>query len=422
MSEAIKLPLGFAAHVANIGIKDTSDDFVVIAASQPSPAAGVFTKSRFCGASVSLSRQNLKGARARAVVVLSKNANVATGAQGFANAEEITASVARTLGCAPTEVLIASTGVIGRNYPMDRIRSHLASMSAPTGVDALAAARGIMTTDTFAKVSSAAIAGSSARVVGIAKGVGMIEPDMATLLTFFFTDADIDAKTLDTVFRSVIDDTFNCVSVDTDTSTSDTAIVLASGAAGPVDRAAFAAALHRVALDLTLMVARDGEGATKLIEVRVDGARDRTQAKKVAKSIVNSPLVKTAVHGADPNWGRVAMAVGKCSDETDIDQERVVIRFGDQEVYPAPVGADGLDRLSAYMKGERILIHVSLGIATGVCTVYGCDLSDGYIRINADYTTCAKFPARNPESEGRAGSPGPPRSFARPLPPIILVM
>ena len=195
------------------------------------------------------------------------------------------------------------------------------------------------------------------------------------------------AESLGPCFRRVIDRTFNCVSVDTDTSTSDTAIVLASGAAGPVDDAAFEAALHDVALSLTKQVARDGEGATKLIEVCVDGAASDEQAKRVAKAVVNSPLVKTAVHGADPNWGRVAMAVGKATTQDEVDQSAVVIRFGAQEVYPARVDDAGLDELAAYMKGDDVRIHVSLAAGDAESTVWGCDLSDGYVRINADYTT-----------------------------------
>jgi glutamate N-acetyltransferase/amino-acid N-acetyltransferase len=382
----IRLPQGFRAHVANIGIKDTSDDFVLVAADAPVPAAAVFTKSRFAGCSVLLSREHVVSGRLRACVVISKNANVATGAQGMADAREVVAGVAHVLGCTPADVLIASTGVIGRQYPMDRIRTHLAELPAPTGTDAGAAAVGIMTTDTHPKVAEATVAGSGARVVGIAKGVGMIEPDMATLITLFFTDAALPSDELDVVFRRVIERTFNSVSVDTDTSTSDTAAILASGAAGAVAPDAFVVALHDVALTLTKMVARDGEGATKLLEVVVDGARDDGQAKRIAKAIVNSPLVKTAVHGADPNWGRVAMAVGKCGDD-DIDQERVVIAFGAQEVYPRQLDTVGLQELSTYMRGATVTIHVTLGIAGGRWTVWGCDLSDGYIRINADYTT-----------------------------------
>ena len=383
------LPRGFTAYVANIGIKDSTDDFVVVAADRRCAAAGVFTLSRFAGPSVLVSREHVAGLSARAVVVISKNANVATGAQGLANAREVVAGVAHTIGCDAEDVLIASTGVIGRQYPMDRVRSGLAALAWPFAatVDANGVATGIMTTDTFAKVASASVAGSDAVVVGVAKGVGMIEPNMATLITMMFTDADIEQAALDLIFRSVIDRTFNCVSIDTDTSTSDTAIVLASGEAGPVDHSAFVSALFEVALALTKQVARDGEGAEKLIEVVVDGARDDAQAKRVAKAIVNSPLVKTAVHGADPNWGRVAMAIGKCSDDTDIDEAKVVIRFGPHECYPSQVDAAGLDALARYLTTDEVQIHVSLGIDDGAATVWGCDLTDGYIRINADYTT-----------------------------------
>ena len=382
----IELPSGFRAHVGNIGIKDTTDDFVVIAADHPCAAAGVFTQSLFAGASVVVSRENIDDGRLQAFVVISKNANVATGADGMKNAREIVTAVATALHADERDILIASTGVIGRQYPMDKVRGYLAQLTAPfEGRDAEAAARAIMTTDTHPKVARATI--GSATVVGVAKGVGMIEPDMATLITLFLTDAEIAPGALDKAFRSVIARTFNAVSVDTDTSTSDTAAIMASGVAGPVADADFERALGEVALTLTKMVARDGEGATKMIEVFVDSARDDAQAKRVAKAIVNSPLVKTAVHGADPNWGRVAMAVGKCWDDRDIDPDAVVIRFGDQEVFPRRVDDKGLERLSNYMRGDTVRIHVSLGGATGSFTVYGCDLSDGYVRINADYTT-----------------------------------
>ena len=380
------LPAGFHCHVANIGIKDTTDDFVVVAADTRCSAAGVFTRSSFAGPSVLVSRQHVADHGAQAVVVISKNANVATGPTGLAHAHEVAATVAERLGIPADDVLIASTGVIGRQYPMDRVRAGLAELPAtPTGTDAADVARGIMTTDTVMKVASASAGG--ARVVGVAKGVGMIEPDMATLITLLFTDALVSPDELDAMFRRVIDRTFNCVSVDTDTSTSDTAIVLASGVAGPVPLDELEAAFESVAGSLTKQVARDGEGATTLIEVHVDQAADAVQAKRVAKAIVNSPLVKTAVHGADPNWGRVAMAVGKSTDATQVDQSNVVIRFGDQEVYPASVDESGLERLSEYMRGDEVLIHVSLAAGEATATVWGCDLTDGYVRINADYTT-----------------------------------
>jgi glutamate N-acetyltransferase/amino-acid N-acetyltransferase len=383
-----ELPLGFAAHVANIGVKDATDDFVVLAADGRVPAAGVFTRSRFAGPSVVISRQHVADGWARAIVVVSKNANVANGPVGFDDARELVEGVADRLGCDPTDVLVASTGVIGRRYPIDRIRAGVAAMpQQPSGRSADDAARGIMTTDTVAKVAAATVGAGPARVVGFAKGVGMIEPDMATMIAVLVTDAELDPAQLDRQFRSAVDDSFNCVSIDTDTSTSDTAVILASGAAGPVDADAFAAALRDVCLALTKLIARDGEGAETLIEVTVDEARDRAQAKRVAKAIVNSPLVKTAVHGADPNWGRVAMAVGKCSDDTDIDAERVVVRFGTTEVYPKRVDEAGLAELADYLRGSDVVIHVSLGTGDATATVWGCDLTAGYVRINADYTT-----------------------------------
>ena len=384
----VHLPLGFHSYVANIGIKDSTDDFTLVVADETCAAAGVFTQSRFAGPSVLVSREHIANLSARAVVVISKNANVATGVEGMSNAREVVGGVATALACDPTDILVASTGVIGRQYPMAQVRSGLKSIPQQfVATSAEAVAKGIMTTDTVHKVAQATISGSSARVVGVAKGVGMIEPNMATLITMIFTDALIAPADLDQVFRRVIDRTFNCVSVDTDTSTSDTAIVMASGAAGAVKTDAFESALYEVALSLTKQVARDGEGAEKLIEVHVDGAKDHDQAKTVAKAIVNSPLVKTAVHGADPNWGRVAMAVGKCSQYSDIDQDNVVIRFGSQEVYPIQVDAEGLANLSQYMRGTDVRIHVSLATGTSDATVWGCDLTDGYVRINADYTT-----------------------------------
>jgi glutamate N-acetyltransferase/amino-acid N-acetyltransferase len=384
----VALPAGFRSWVTNVGVKDDSRDFTIVAADRPVAAAGVFTQSRFAGPSVLVSREHLADQRAQSVVVISKNANVANGPIGLEHAREVTEGVAQQLGCAADDVLIASTGVIGRVYPIDRIRAGVTAIPSPLpDTDAVAVAQGIMTTDTVHKIAEATVGAGPARVVGVAKGVGMIEPNMATLITMCFTDADVDGVALDAMWRRVIDRTFNCVSVDTDTSTSDTAIVLASGAAGAVDLADLERALYAVCESLTKQVARDGEGAETLIEVRVDRARDAEQAKTVAKSIVNSPLVKTAVHGADPNWGRVAMAVGKCSQYADVDQEKVVIRFGSQEVYPSPVDGSGLDRLADYMRGDDVLIHVSLNTGDAEATVWGCDLTDGYVRINADYTT-----------------------------------
>lgn len=388
----VPLPAGFRAHAGAAGLREEGDDVFVAVADGPAVASSaVFTRSLFAGPSVVLSRENAAGGRARGIVVVAKNANVATGEQGLANAREVLERAAAAAGVAPAELLIASTGVIGRQYPMDLLRAHLDGIAgAAFDADAGALAAAMMTTDTHPKTAAVEVPttdGGTARVVGIAKGVGMIEPDMATMIAVVLTDAVVGSDELDAAFRGAVDETFNCLSVDTDTSTSDTAVALASGAAGPVEQAVLREALESVCLDLTRQLARDGEGATKLLTVEVTGGRDRDQAKRVAKAILNSPLVKTAVHGADPNWGRVAMAIGKCHDDTDIDPERVRIVFGDLETYPAFPGEAELARLTEIMRAENVTIAVDLGVADGACTVYGCDLTREYIAINADYTT-----------------------------------
>jgi glutamate N-acetyltransferase/amino-acid N-acetyltransferase len=383
----VPFPPGFVAGTCALGLREDGDDLAVVYSTCPCTAAAVFTRSRFAGPSVSISRDRVASGRARAIVTVAKNANVANGPRGRRDAEEVTELVAAATALDPDEVLIASTGVIGRPYPMEQIRPRLKELaSAPFDADARRVAAAMMTTDTVAK--TAVNQAGPARVVGVAKGVGMIEPDMATMLAYVFTDAEVaDPARLDRLWRRAVDDTFNCLSIDSDTSTSDTAIVLANGSAGPVPEAELSTALREVCMDLTLQLARDGEGATKLLTVSVRSARDRDQAKRVAKAIVNSPLVKTAVHGADPNWGRVAMAIGKCQDDTDIDPDLVVIRFGDLEAYPARPGPDGLRRLAALMTENHVDIDVELGTGGAEATVYGCDLSAGYVRINADYTT-----------------------------------
>jgi glutamate N-acetyltransferase/amino-acid N-acetyltransferase len=383
---SVALPAGFTAYTGHAGLRDDGDDVAVILSTRPCVSAGMFTRSRFEGPSVTLSRPRAAGGHACSIVVIAKNANVANGAQGLRDAEEVTASVSAAVSVPVDEVLIASTGVIGRPYPMDLLRPHLSNLRGGTfDADARRVARSMMTTDTVAK-TAVQLAGA-ARVVGMAKGVGMIEPDMATMLAFVLTDAAVDQATLAGLWRRAVDETFNCLSVDTDTSTSDTAVVLANGAAGRVSEAALAVAVREVCLDLTLQLARDGEGATKLLTVTVRAASDADQARRVAKAVVNSPLVKTAVHGADPNWGRVAMAIGKCQDDLDIDPDGVVIRFGDLETYPTRPSPDGLRRLTEIMAEDHVDIEVELGIGDAEATVYGCDLSAEYVRINADYTT-----------------------------------
>ncbi len=379
-------PKGFHVIVLNVGIKDETKDFVCIFSEQPCNAVGVFTQSRFAGPSVTLSRAHLQDGCAQALIAISKNANVANGKQGEDDAATIVKEVAKSLFIQTNNVLIGSTGVIGRRYPMDRVLESVKKLDRfQFHSNFIDAAHGIMTTDTVAKYASKKI--GNAHLVGIAKGVGMIEPHMATLLAFFFTDAAIARPDLDRIFRNVMDRTFNCLSIDTDTSTSDSAIIFANGVAGPVDLGAFEDALFEMSKDFVKCIARDGEGATKRIEVHVDQARDFNQARMVAKAIVNSPLVKTAVHGADPNWGRIAMAIGKCESELDIVPENVIIRFDGVEVYPKACTESDLDQLKSILKGEDVRIAVSLNTGEAEATVWGCDLSAEYVRINGEYTT-----------------------------------
>ncbi|MBD2346321.1 bifunctional glutamate N-acetyltransferase/amino-acid acetyltransferase ArgJ [Anabaena subtropica] len=383
---ASSTPQGFSTFITNLGIRDTTEDFVFLQSDVPCVADGVFTQSLFAGPSVTISRQNLQDSQVQGIIVISKNANVANGAVGLADAQEIIQLVAQETGIAGENLAIASTGVIGRRYPIEKIRTGLLGMGQKlTAADFDLAARGIMTTDTVPKIAARQV--GNAKVVGIAKGVGMIEPNMATMLAFFFTDAAIPANKLREIFRSTINKTFNCLSIDTDTSTSDSAVILANGLAGEVPEAEFASALQEIAHDLVLKIARDGEGATKVIEVTVDSAANYTQAKRVAKAIVNSPLVKTAVYGADPNWGRVAMAIGKCEDERDINPDQVVIRFDEVQVYPNTFQSENLEKLKQIMSQEKVDIHVSLNIGAAVATVWGCDLTEGYVEINGKYST-----------------------------------
>ncbi|MCQ4079565.1 bifunctional glutamate N-acetyltransferase/amino-acid acetyltransferase ArgJ [Streptomyces sp. RB6PN25] len=386
---SLRWPTGFRAYTGHGGLREHGDDISVVASDRPSVSAAMFTKSLFAGPAVVLSRTHAAGRGLRAVTTLAQNANVATGRQGAENAAEVVRRVAGMLGIPDGEVLIGSTGVIGRPLPMDTIRAHFdaAAEGALTAFDAgpLDVARAMMTTDTRPKTAARTV--GRTRLVGVAKGVGMLEPNMATMLAYVFTDAEISPDGLDGALRAAVNRTFNCLSVDTDTSTSDTVAVIANGATGPVDPAEFSAALYDLCLDLTRQLASDGEGATKLLRVTVGQAADHGQAKRIAKSVVNSPLVKTAVHGADPNWGRVLMAIGKNTDDTDITPGDVTVRFGDIEVYPEEPAADTLDALTAVMRRDEVDIVITLGLGKGEATVYGCDLSADYVRVNADYTT-----------------------------------
>lgn len=380
-------PRGFRSCVKNVGVRDETLDFTVMVSDVPAAAAAVFTQSRFCGAAILVGREHVADGQLQAFVINSKNANVATGAEGLANIREIVQLVAQELQIDPRDVLPSSTGVIGWQLPMEKMRAGIAGIGQEMRAGELhLCAQGIMTTDTHPKIRARRI--GDAVLVGMAKGVGMIEPNMATMLGYFVTDARIPADVLKPMLKEVVDVSFNCLSVDTDTSTSDTVAIMANGLAGEVPLDEFRQALQEMAIELTKVLARDGEGATKLLEVTVRDAATPAQAKRVAKAILNSPLVKTAIFGADPNWGRVAMAIGKCEEQTAIVPEKVSIAFGDLTVYQGqPLPQDRLPELKACLQEEEITIRVSLGLGTASSTVWGCDLSYGYVRINGEYTS-----------------------------------
>ena len=381
-------PKGFLSVARNIGIKDETLDFTVIHSTARAVAVGMFTQSLFCGAPIIVGREHLADDHAHTLVVNSKNANVATGQRGVEDARATCRWVAQELGIAPEDVIPSSTGVIGHHLPMDRFQEAIAGqLDGQLSADNLdIAAEAIMTTDTRPKRIARRVGG--AVVAGIAKGAGMIEPDMATMLAFVFTDAALSPAVLRPMLQKSVRKSFNMVSVDTDTSTSDTVIAMANGLAGAVDADAFQEALDEVCVHLAKEVARDGEGASKLIEVAVTSGRDDAQAKRIAKAIVNSPLVKTAVHGADPNWGRLAMAIGKCHEETDISPDRLRMAFGDTCVFARgePQNVD-LQALEAYLQAPEVRIVVDLGLQDGQAIAWGCDLTEEYVRINALYTT-----------------------------------
>lgn len=384
---------GVAFSTAAAGVKYQGRTDVMLATlSAGTVVAGAFTRSSTRSASVLDCQAKLGGAsdRTAAIVVNSGNSNAFTGKGGVVSVEAITTATAQACGAPSERVFTSSTGVIGEPLPHERITGVLDTLAKSASPEGIAeAAQAIMTTDTFPKGASASIEidGKTVSIAGIAKGSGMIAPDMATMLVYIFTDALIGQDALQTLVSRSNAQTFNCITVDSDTSTSDSLIVAATGASG-VDvegHDAFADALHGVMLDLAHQVVRDGEGATKFVEVIVTGAATNADAKQHAMAIANSPLIKTAVAGEDPNWGRVVMAVGKSGAAADRD--RLSIRFGDVEV--AKDGwrsADYSEEAAAtHMKGTDIVIGVDIGIGTGAATVWTCDLTHGYISINADY-------------------------------------
>jgi glutamate N-acetyltransferase/amino-acid N-acetyltransferase len=379
-------PEGFLALAKNVGIKDTTLDLTVIYSTVRARAAAMFTRNRFPGAPVMVGRKHIANGFAQALVINSKNANVAMGQQGIDNAIETCRIVGKELDIDPYDVLPFSTGVIGRPLPMDKIAAGLRGIKHELKPGNLKlAAEAIMTTDTYPKYISCRV--GKAVIAGIAKGAGMIEPNMATMLVYLMSDAELPGAALRPMLRRVVDSTFNSMSIDTDTSTSDTVVLMANGLAGKVSLSKFEDGLFKISEYLTCEIARSGEGATKLITVDVDGAKTKSQAKHIGKLVVNSPLVKTAVYGSDPNWGRVIMAVGKSFDPS-IQPARVSIRFGDAPVFRkgSPVDCD-LEALRAYLSQKEVAINVNLGIGKASARVWGCDLTEGYIKENAYYTT-----------------------------------
>ncbi len=372
------------------------DDVLLVELAEGTSVAGVLTRSVTASAPVLWCRQALMGGRARALVVNAGNANAFTGRAGDQAVERSAAAASRVFSCPPAHVLVASTGVIGEPLPDHKITDALAGMRDDLRSDGWeAAARAIGTTDTFPKGSTrrAIVGGTPVTINGIVKGSGMIAPDMATMLAFVFTDAAIAPEPLQTLFSAAAERSFNCITVDSDTSTSDTALVFATGAAGGeriVDAADprlgdFAAKLGEVCRELAHLVVRDGEGASKFVAVTVTGAETDTAAHRIALSIANSPLVKTAIAGGDANWGRIVMAVGKAQEKAE--RERIVIRIGGIPITERGAVVPCYDEtpVARHMRGFEIDIAVDVGVGEGRATVWTCDLTHDYIAINADY-------------------------------------
>ncbi len=379
------------------GLKKSGERDLLLAALDPGTAiAGVLTRSRCPSAPVDWCRRCLPGGAGRAIVVNSGNANAFTGAAGDTTVAHTVAAAASLLGCSETEIFVASTGVIGEPVGPDHIAGALPAMAKVLSPDPWdEAADAIRTTDTFAKgaTRTAMIDGVPVTLNGIAKGSGMIAPDMATMLAFVFTDAALPASVLRPMLTAATDRSFNAITVDSDTSTSDTVLLCATGQAdhGAVDDhrdrrlGEFRRALDSLMIDLAQQVVRDGEGAAKFIEITVTGAQSARAARKVGLAIANSPLVKTAIAGEDANWGRIVMAVGKAGEKADRD--RLTIAMGGVEIARNGRAVDGYDEapVARHMKGREIDIQVDLGVGRGRATVWTCDLTHGYISINADY-------------------------------------
>jgi glutamate N-acetyltransferase/amino-acid N-acetyltransferase len=398
MSDTLLVPAGFRAAGVRAGIKASgTPDLAVLVADRPCSAAGTFTTNRIAAAPVQWDRQRVPAGDIRAVVVNAGNANAATGAEGLENVRRTAEFASERLGCRPDQVLVASTGVIGHQLPMDRIEAGVAAaLDSATADEASfrAAAQAILTTDTRPKVVSrlATIGDHPVRLLGLAKGAAMIGPRMATMLGFLLTDARVSPGILQGSLTEAVEESFNCISVEGHTSTNDTVLLLAAGTAErPVlkgdDLKAFAALVRDACAELARMIADDGEGATHLITIDITGCRDRDAARAIARAVADSPLVKTAIHGADPNWGRIVSAAGYAG--VPFDESELSLWLNDIPLYrdgvPLPFDAPAA---SALLKARRDThIRLTLNQGTAAIRFWTCDLTAEYIRLNADYTT-----------------------------------
>ncbi|MEP2234739.1 MAG: bifunctional glutamate N-acetyltransferase/amino-acid acetyltransferase ArgJ [Alteripontixanthobacter sp.] len=388
--------VGAVPRVARAGYKDWDrTDLTYVELDEGTSVAGVFTQSACASSEVEMGREQVRQGRARALIVNAGNSNAFTGYRGRAAVEQITAQVSSHLGCPADQVFVSSTGVIGVPLPQDKARAGVESALRAAECSWEEAALTIGTTDTFAKgaTSSAMIGGQRVELAGIIKGSGMIAPDMATMLGYVFTDAAVAPAFLQQLLEAANKRSFSCITVDGDTSTSDTVLAFATGSAGNAPLAsfgdkgadAFAAALDDICRQLAQLVVRDGEGARKFVEIRVGGAASDESARIIGLSVANSPLLKTAIAGQDANWGRVVMAVGKAGEPADRD--RLSIGFGGHWCARGGQPLDDFDEapIAEHLRGEEITIEIDMGLDEGCATVWTCDLTHGYIDINADY-------------------------------------
>ncbi len=374
---------GFRCASINCGIKEEGKDLSIFLSDVPASAAGVFTRNLFPGAPIILGREIIRHGTLRAVVVNSRVSNVGTGEMGIENARRMATATAKAFDIPENEVIMSSTGVIGCQLPIEKIEAGIPGLGENLSLDPLVGAEGIMTTDTYPKAISLNVDGATLTLVG--KGSGMIEPNMATMLVYLFTDAEIPVAALDRMLREAVKDSFNMLSVDSDTSTSDTCIALANGLTGPVDHDLFSQALNAACIEMTRLLARDGEGATKLVTATIHEAASESEARFIAKALINSPLIKTMAYGADPNIGRILMAVGKCTQCT-VTPEKLSITINDTLVYENQNRVDfDEENVRSLLSGEHVAIGVSLCVGKASATAYGCDLTEGYIKENAAY-------------------------------------